>query len=703
MAEIQNLTIPDVPHSVSHLATPSRRGHRHKRSFAISGEFEFLKQPPPPQPFSSSSSSSNHIINDPTLIPPLPTFISSEAYQVKNNTPPNPTILYSPLLSNKMSDPECPNLLNTTTTPRKRDDLFNQASPRFFISTEPKFSSPIKGVPDAIINLDDVLKTRPRSFKSHRRTESAPAGLEIIFDSSNPIGVNNTTSGNIGYDSNPIEEEEDVDNNEQNNSPGNNITGTHIYKYRYRQNYSHPNGDTASKDGKNVANILMSPMRPSSPTFRPISGNINTSPIRNNCNSETSDIYNSMRIKGQRQRYYHYTKQLNIPSNATSPLSVPASYGNNLKVKSNNTTTTTTIQSQSLKEQSSMNSLTSNCSKTSLSPANTPSLQQYNTPSTPISYSEHKKSSFIELHNNTNATNNINNNNKIGNIPYRIPHKKSWTDQTRRQMSPNNFYGQQQQVQLQHLTKGFSQSLYTKYLNNDNNTMKLANNGTSSSFNFESKVYDIEYDDDVVVNIDQDNGKSSNKTQEIIVNKIYQTDSADTDETDETDILDKTNGFILSKDILLGEPGDAVDLSSSKGYDQSDKNNNYNSNNNIDSTRQNTTDINDTKMKTTTNFNNHEIKNNSTTSSISSKPIDRNTSSSNSTVDRAIQSPQSSRSGLSKSGEVTTPNCDSRKFEIRSISDGIMQLNINDTGKEQERRYRKKKSRLSVLINNLFK
>lgn len=697
MAETQNLTIPDVQHSVSHLATPSRRGHHHKRSFAISGDFEFLKQPPPPQPFSFSPVS-NHVTNDPTLVPPLPTFISSETYQMKNNTPSNPTILYSPLQSNKISDPESQNLLNPTTTPRKRNDLFNQASPRFFISEEPKFSSPIKGVPDAIINLDDVLKTRPRSFKSHRRTESAPAGLEIIFDSSDPIGINSNSSGNIGCDSNPIEEEEDIDGNEQNNSPNNNITDTDTYKYRYRTNYTPSNKDTASKDGKNVPTVLMSPMRPSSPIFQSISRNVNTSPIRNNANSEASDTYNSLRIKGQKQRYYYYTKQLNIPNNTTSPLLIPASHGNNLKFKPNNNSTTanaTTIQSQSLKEQSSMNSLTSNSSKTPLSPANTPSLQPYNTPSTPISCSEHKKLSFIESHHSTNTTNN-----NIGNVSYRIPHKKSWTDQTRRQMSPSNFYGQQQ---LLHLSKGFSQSSYTKHLNNDTNTIKLANTGTPNFFNFESKVYDIEYNNEDY--LDQDNGKSPNQTQEIIVDKIYQTNLTD---TDETDILNETNRFILSEDILLGEPGDAVDLSCSTGYDQSDNTNtntntNTNSNNNINRTKQNTKNTNAAEITTTTSIYNHEIKINSTTSSISSKPINKNTSNANSTVDGAIQSSQSSESRVSKSGEATKPNYDSRKFEIRSISDGIVQLNINNTENEQEKRYCKKKSRLSVLINNLFK
>ena len=55
-------------------------------------------------------------------------------------------------------------------------------SPRFFISEEPSFTGDFKDVPDAIINLDDALRAKPRSFKSHRRTESAPADLQLSFN-----------------------------------------------------------------------------------------------------------------------------------------------------------------------------------------------------------------------------------------------------------------------------------------------------------------------------------------------------------------------------------------------------------------------------------------------------------------------------------------------------------------------------------------
>ena len=33
------------PNPVNTLSTPSKRGHRHRRSLAISGDFDFLKQP----------------------------------------------------------------------------------------------------------------------------------------------------------------------------------------------------------------------------------------------------------------------------------------------------------------------------------------------------------------------------------------------------------------------------------------------------------------------------------------------------------------------------------------------------------------------------------------------------------------------------------------------------------------------------------
>lgn len=677
MTETQNLSIPHIQHSVDHLTTPTKRSHRHKRSFAISGDFEFLKAPPP-------SSTSNNITNGPTLIPPFETFISSEIDQMKHNT----TTSSSPSIPNKLPDTDYSNLF----TPKKKNDLIDSPNLSFFITQETKFSSPIKGVPDAIIDLDDALKSKPRSFKSHRRTESAPAGLEFIFDpfyifDNNKNRYNDCSSS---YVNNPIEEEEEEDiyedNNSLNNNNDNNNANTNTYKYR--QKFSQLNKDTRdqitnSEDSENIPNGLMSPMRPSSPLFQSISRDYNASPIKNNSNFELNDTYNAMRIKGQKQRYSHYTKQLTNTINTTNPLLGSTSYGNTLKVKSNSGYTTTTIQSHSLKEQPSMSSLCSNFSKTSLTPANTPHLQQTNTPSTPISYSEYKKPSFIESHTN-NIANNNNTTNNIGNVSYRNLNKKSWIDQTRRQMSPNKFYRQQQQQ-----TKGFSQSWNTRYFNNDNITKKPTTNGTQSSFNFETKAYYIEY------NVDQKNKKPSNEAQDNILDNVYQTDSTYTNETNK---LDEANKSTLSKDILLGEPGDVVDLSASSGQDQLSNN----TSNIADNTRRTMTPLKDTEEETT-DFDNPEIRVDERASSISKKIIDKNTANSNSTFDRNTPPTQPSKSVITKSKEVTTLNLDSHKPEIRSISDGIIQLNLNNTGNVQEKGYRKKKSRLSALLNNLFK
>ncbi|KAM3161375.1 hypothetical protein ACU8KH_03473 [Lachancea thermotolerans] len=110
-----------VPSSGEPLApgdcTPSRRGHRHKRSFAISQDLDFLRQPP--------------------------------------GTPQEkPT--------------------HQTSPPVQHSDM----SPRFFMSEESTFSH---DVPNAIIDLDDALTTKPQSFTSHRRAESAPANLILPF------------------------------------------------------------------------------------------------------------------------------------------------------------------------------------------------------------------------------------------------------------------------------------------------------------------------------------------------------------------------------------------------------------------------------------------------------------------------------------------------------------------------------------------
>ncbi|SCU95465.1 LAFA_0G00562g1_1 [Lachancea sp. 'fantastica'] len=101
--------------------TPSRRGHRHKRSFAISQDLDFVKTAAPGTPKESDQLSS--------------------------------TIAAS--------------------SPQQQD-----SSLRFFMTEESTYS---RDIPNAIIDLDEALTTKPKSFTSHRRAESAPAQLVLPF------------------------------------------------------------------------------------------------------------------------------------------------------------------------------------------------------------------------------------------------------------------------------------------------------------------------------------------------------------------------------------------------------------------------------------------------------------------------------------------------------------------------------------------
>ncbi|CUS24255.1 LAQU0S15e00430g1_1 [Lachancea quebecensis] len=118
MMDADRLKVPSSSDSAAQGdCTPSRRGHRHKRSFAISQDLDFLRQPP--------------------------------------GTPQERSV-------------------HQTSSPVQHSDM----SPRFFMSEESTFSH---DVPNAIIDLDDALTTKPQSFTSHRRAESAPANLILPF------------------------------------------------------------------------------------------------------------------------------------------------------------------------------------------------------------------------------------------------------------------------------------------------------------------------------------------------------------------------------------------------------------------------------------------------------------------------------------------------------------------------------------------
>lgn len=712
MAETQNLTVTDVHRSISHLATPSRRNHRHKRSFAISGDFEFLKQPPLPSTVPSVSTFNypqTHQTKNANLDNDIPKihFNSSANPNNNNNTytttttndnnNSNPNIfLNSPLMPPKLPDSEYSNLLST---PNKKKENLNTPSPRFFISEEPRFSSPIKGVPDAIINLDDALKTRPRSFKSHRRSESAPAGLEIVFDPqyliNNPNSNSSMGKSNNNCNSNPIKEEDDVEDDDMTEEAIDNDDDTTEKNRKEKHNTVKFEADDNDEEDKvdkirSSSQGLMSPMRPSSPIFQTISRNSNVSPIKSKLGPDSNDRYNSMKIKGQKQRYYHYTKQFTVlnsmPTSASSTTSSsstsnPFTTGNsnnnsnnnnNLTIRSNSGPVSNT-QSQSLKQQTSMTSLSSNVSKTPLSFAYTPSTQQMNTPSTPISYSEQKKLTFIEPHQNNTSTNTS--------TSYRIPNKKSWTDQTRRQMSPGSLYRQLPQ------TKGISQPTSIRYPSNDDGSMR-SSSGTPSSFNFESKIYDISYDDD------------GNKIEDNSIDEIYNDDTIIDSKIEGNELNKmKNNKFTLSQDILLGEPGDVVDLSSPNvDYGVSDVTKGVFSKENEEEESMGVCSV--TPLSTTPHIERINL----------SSTIDRSDLVTPPPLPVVASSQRSTISTSMDGSDITSTTPMSRKMEVRSISDGIMQMRVGDgtvksnsNNSEDFSKRNKRKSRLSVFINNLFK
>ncbi|EJS42138.1 hlr1p [Saccharomyces arboricola H-6] len=204
------------PPQMCDFSTPPRKGHRHKRSFAISGDFEFLKQPVSAPPLHSTYDS--------------PTFGNNlESESSTNLTIPNESVLIS------------------------------SPSPRFFISEESTYTSPIKGVPDAIINLDDILIDKPKMYRSHRKTKSVPVRLDDFYSSHMGNSVPELT----------INEEIDED-------------------------------ETKSE--------LMEPIKPSSTSLSAEMGEDKKRPLEN------ARSYNSLKIHAQKQRYYNSARCLPLNS-----------------------------------------------------------------------------------------------------------------------------------------------------------------------------------------------------------------------------------------------------------------------------------------------------------------------------------------------------------------------------------------------------
>lgn len=248
------LSVPKPPTEPNTGGTPLRRGHRHKRSFAISGDFEFLKKDP---------------LRDATFP------IGSEANYAADSRDATPVSVCD--VAELKTD-------LTFNTARSASTHF-LTSPRFFITEEPKFTGGFKDVPDAIINLDDALKTRPRSFKSHRRTESAPADLQLSFNLERKLKITEEQ----------VAEEEEEDANAtllQMKSPENSSTE------------SFPDKETSDLAPPN-STMLLSPLRARCP-----------SPVASRDSPSKISGYNTLKINKQKERYYnYYNKQ--IPSNGS--------------------------------------------------------------------------------------------------------------------------------------------------------------------------------------------------------------------------------------------------------------------------------------------------------------------------------------------------------------------------------------------------
>ncbi|GMM56621.1 Lre1 protein [Maudiozyma humilis] len=524
---------PTAASGSSNLAvTPSRRGHSHRRSFAVSGDFEFLKQCPPGSLPASQGSQWSQGAAGSLSVPPLPRCASPDPV---SNAPDGAGPRFNATDFEKPTSVAAEVTFLDAHTPRKISHGLSSPSPRFFISEEPKFTSPVKGVPDAIINLDDALKTKPKSFKSHRRSESAPADLEIVMNFKNGRSIPDFRI-----------DEEDGNNNEDGED-------------------SQPQSDDNDPQAA-MPFGLMSPLRPSSPAFkrnyqlneqaasnsptRLVFHQHHTTPTTAGSNTPGSanaaDKYNSLKIKRQKQRYYHYTKQL--PTNITVNTAQPSA-------------------AHALQEKTSTASLGSAMSKTPASFAQTPS-NTVNSPVTPLSNREF----------NPHPTN-CNNSTATASAIYSSSSENTMSSGSSNPIHSNNSGGEQPQRRARSPDFSMYQQMHQKYpmLNNH-----LANHAGSkyarrnsgpavqSSFRFESKVYDMPLDKR---DTEQDYPERSvtprfgqvSPSNDDTFNAAHIGDdgnlSSDESVTSPVNTSQNTR-FVLSQDILMGEPGDTVDLSS---------------------------------------------------------------------------------------------------------------------------------------------
>lgn len=571
-----NETNESEPTSDDFTFTAPKRGHRHKRSMAISGDFDFVPVPPS-LPFGINNNNSGFNMQrrgsspGPILHPDM-----------TNN---NISSFQSPIRSRNLEPQYSSPAVITTPT----DSL---DSPNFFMSETSKFSSNIKGVPDAIINLDDILTTRPKVFgnQSHRRTESAPADLNFLLPK---FAVNNSNNDHSIINNNNyrtqnilIEEESDSENEftpdsntySDNNTleENKNLNSTKLQDKYTLHNYP-------SREQFNTQNKLMSPIKSMArEQLRSLSSNVVTTEYQysklnsNGSTNSDSTKYNTLKINRQKERYSHYTRNYLSTSKMTTTSSSLSQTSNMLNPSSLSSSTNNSnyLQTQTLKEQVSSSSLSSVFLKTPSSSINTPA-RSASTPSTPLSdnnsETNNRKFENTTNHNNVqNANMNDEYRNKLGFIP---TYKKNQT-------MINNFDKKKHHNNLPYSTLTFSSPN-----KRSNHAHSYSTNTNLNTFNFESKMYEIPYDelmDSCSIENDPSRKKKDTElnesTSETIraspllksndSNKFSSFSSDDNLPINEIGIESpalsgsSTNDFKYDlNDLLMGGPGDSVDLS----------------------------------------------------------------------------------------------------------------------------------------------
>ncbi|KAL6947410.1 hypothetical protein ACO0QE_002294 [Hanseniaspora vineae] len=157
--------------SISAALPMPRNRHKHKRSFAISGDFDFLKQEQDAiQRQRQEQNKSNESVTSKNSEPM--TFKNSESMSSKNNES----------MSSK----------NNESMSFKNNEL--NRSPKFYLSTGEETTFNNKGIPNALIDLDNVISTLNNTTLSQPSTRSSSG---FVKNTNNNNNNNNNYNYNI--------------------------------------------------------------------------------------------------------------------------------------------------------------------------------------------------------------------------------------------------------------------------------------------------------------------------------------------------------------------------------------------------------------------------------------------------------------------------------------------------------------------------